>query len=114
MADELHRASEANASRDEAAVERQMHSACRMANKIVRFQEDSCVATVSDAVEAVPGRQSAVMTRVLLTVALSGGSPLSHTRKGTLIAVPTGKLELILQVFSPTLANSWPVGFTMA
>lgn len=55
-------------------------------------------------------RQSAVMTRVLLTEALSGGSPLSHTRKGILITVPTGKLELMLQFFSPTLANSWPAG----
>ena len=62
---------------------------------------------------SIPAEQGAVMTSVLLTVALNGGKPLSHTMNGILTTEPTGKLELMLQFFNPTLENSCPVANIM-
>ena len=53
-----------------------------------------------------PDGQGEVMTRVRLTVALSGGCPLSHTRNRICTTDPTGRLELMLQFCNPTFANS--------
>lgn len=48
------------------------------------------------------------MTRVRETVFVSGGRPLSHTRKEICRTFPTGKLLLMWQFCSPTLTNSCP------
>lgn len=58
--------------------------------------------------DCIPGEQGAVMTRVRFAVALSGGRPESHTRKGIRSTLPTGKLVLRRQFCSPTLPNSCP------
>lgn len=71
-------------------------------------QEVTLILSLINVCWRLPVRHGAVMTSVLFTVALRGGSPLSHTKNGILITEPTGKLELTLQFCSPSLAKSWP------
>ena len=56
----------------------------------------------------IPDVQGEAMTRVRFAIAFNGGRPLSQTRNGICSTVPTGKLELMPQFCSPTLANSCP------